>query len=132
MQSPTTITHPRQPQQRVSPVPVQSPVIVSVKKVRLCSECAHVRMDPDKLQHGPRAPLLHPDDQRVGQLLVPVPLGHGEVVQSVLGGGNAPRHVATTRGGGGGGGVFTSVAGVTRSRRPSLIPPPGEPDVRSA
>lgn len=49
-------------------IPAQSALVVPVEEVHLGAGGAHIRMQPYELQQGPRAALLHADDQRVGQM----------------------------------------------------------------
>ena len=52
-----------------SPVPLQPFVVVAVKEVRLGAHRSDVRVDAQELQQSARSSLLHPDDNRPGQLL---------------------------------------------------------------
>lgn len=51
------------------PVPVQPAAVVPVEEVGLRAQGPHVRVHADKLQHGPGAPLLHPNNEGLGQPL---------------------------------------------------------------
>ena len=67
------------------PVPLQPVVIVAVEEVRLRSDGSDVRVNPEKLQQSPGPPLLHPDDDGLGQLLAPGAVGeagHGHGARS--------------------------------------------------
>ena len=55
-------------QMGVVPVPLQPLVVVAVEEVRLGSHRPDVRVQPQELQQRPGASLLHPDDDRLGQL----------------------------------------------------------------
>lgn len=62
------------------PVPLQSVLVVTVEEVRLGSHCPDVRMNTEKLQQSPGSSFLHPDDDRLRQLLAPGAVreaGHG-------------------------------------------------------
>lgn len=48
------------------PVPVQSPCVMPVEEVRLRSQGADVRVEPQKLQQSPGASLFNPYDESLG------------------------------------------------------------------
>lgn len=67
------------------PVPLQSVLVVAVEEVRLRSHGPDVRVYPQELQQSPGASFLHPDDDRLRQLLAPGAVGeagHGARIRN--------------------------------------------------
>lgn len=62
------------------PVPLKSFVVKPVEKVRLSTDRSHVRMDAEKLQQCAGSAFLHADYNRLGKLLGPERVGHGDAV----------------------------------------------------
>jgi hypothetical protein len=59
------------------PVPFQPLLVVPVEEVRLYAHCPYVRVDSDSLQQRACPSFLDPDDQCLGQLLLPIIRGAG-------------------------------------------------------